>query len=297
MVDVRVRQARADDRESVLAFCRDTWEDGDYIAEVWDRWLDDPACALLVGIVDARPVALVNMRMLSTDESWIEGLRVDPAMRQQGIGRTIVLGALAVARQRGAIVSRLFTSAQNTASQALFVAAGFEQVAAFVGQQAQAVAVALAETLPLGGALRTPPTSELERLWAFLEASNVAPLNGGLLVSGWRAQALTAALLESRLAAGEVWTLEAWETVQALAIAQPRVRSERGPRLSVQYLDGTAEGIGRLSLALRGEAARQGLAAVTAIVPDTLMLHDAMLGAGYAPNDHGAVWCYARSLQ
>jgi hypothetical protein len=203
--------------------------------------------------------------------------------------------ALAAARQRGAAIVRLFTSQANTASQQLVSGFGFDQVAAFVRYGAPTDPHAEHEAVPAGAALRSPSAEELDRLWAFLTASNLVPLNGGLVVEGWTARSLTPSLLEQRLRAGDVCVLEAWEQIQALAIAQARTGGGE-PRLRVEYLDGQAEWIGRIALSLRGEAARRGLATVTAPLPDLLMLHDAMDGAGFARLASKALWCYARRL-
>src|SRR5689334_20226194 len=138
MSDVEVRPARPEDRAAVLAFCEGTWEDGDYIADVWDEWLAADDSALLVAVLDDRPVGLVRARLVSADESWLEGIRVDPAVRRRGIGRVLLSRVLVASRERGAAVARLFTSADNVASQQLIAAFGFDQVAAFVDYVAPA---------------------------------------------------------------------------------------------------------------------------------------------------------------
>lgn len=296
MSEVEVRPARPEDRAAVLAFCEGTWDDGDYIAEVWDEWQEASDGALLVAVLDERPVGVVHARLVSEDESWLEGIRVDPAVRRRGIGRVLLSRALVASRERGAAVARLFTSADNTASQQLVAAFGFAQVAAFVDYAAPADASIHAEAVPAGAAVRTPGVADLEPLWAFLEASNLVPLNGGLLVADWTARALTAALLERRLAAGDVCLLEEWGAIQALAVTQPQSYAVDGPHLEVQYLDGSAEGVGRMALVLRGEAARRGLAKVRATIADALILHDAMAGGGYAQRGGQPLWCYARTL-
>lgn len=295
--DIEIRTARASDRDAVLTFTANTWgDDGDYIEYVWDTWLADPDGALLVAARGATPLALIHVQMLASTEAWIEGIRVDPIARRQGLGRALTARALAVARERGATIARLFTDADNIASQQLASGLGFQRVAAFVGYNAPAASDPPGP-LPIGYTLNTPGTAEVPRLWAFLQASNLVPLNGGLLVRNWRAQSITPKLLEQRLAAGEVHTLEAWDAIQALAIVHANQRAEQGPRLSVQYLDGAAEGIGRLALALRHMAARDGLAEVRAQLPDeVLILRDAMDGAGYTQRDDHATWCYARTL-
>lgn len=296
MSDVEVRPARPEDRAAVLAFCEDTWEDGDYIGDVWDEWLASDDGVLLVAVLDDRPVGLVRARLVSADESWLEGIRVDPAVRRRGIGRVLLSRALVASRERGAAVARLFTSADNVASQQLIAAFGFDQVAAFVDYVAPADPTTSSDAIPADAAVRTPGVADLEHLWAFLTSSNLVPLNGGLLVDGWAARALTAPLLEQRLAAGDVCLLEEWGMIQALAIAQPRSHEGESSRLEVQYLDGAAEGVGRMALVLRGEAARRGLATVRATIADMLILHDAMAGGGYTQRGGQPLWCYARAL-
>jgi hypothetical protein len=92
--------------------------------------------------------------------------------------------------------------------------------------------------------------------------------------------------------------LEEWGAIQALAIARAPARDDGAApaALEVEYLDGAAEGIGRMALALRREAAAGGLAGVRLAIPDLLILHDAMDGAGYARLDVQALWCFARDL-
>src|SRR5215467_10217356 len=87
---IDVRLAREDDREAVLAFCAHTWRDGDYIQYVWDDWLNDTSGALLVATVTGKPVGLSHLRMMSLDEAWIEGVRVDTEMRRQGVARVLI---------------------------------------------------------------------------------------------------------------------------------------------------------------------------------------------------------------
>src|SRR5712692_1712753 len=85
MATVEVRPARPEDREAVLAFCRQTWEWGDYIEYVWDEWLHDARGVLFVVTVEGKPAGVANMRMLNETDAWLEGMRVDPAHRQQGL--------------------------------------------------------------------------------------------------------------------------------------------------------------------------------------------------------------------
>lgn len=63
---------------------------------------------------------------LSLARTWIlNDLFVDPAARGTGAGRALVRGALAAARDAGAVSVSLETAATNAAAQALYVAEGF----------------------------------------------------------------------------------------------------------------------------------------------------------------------------
>ena len=318
-----VRPARAADRDAVFAFCAHTWGDeGDYIPYVWDKWLaeGENEGALLVAVVGNQPVGILHVKLLPPDEAWIEGVRVDPAERRQGIARMMVSRALVTARDRGATVARLITHSGNIPSQRLFNRFGFARVAEVVNYGAPALvfeddgpdenaatttaddtnyatdATAAAEAQ--GAHLRTPSPGDFERIWAWLTQSTLTPFNGGLEIANWVAHALDEPGLRAYLADGQALTLEEWGTILALAIAvdQPARAGRRAATLAVRYLDGQADYISRLSLALREVAGERGLAQVELWLPNLLILHDAMAGAGYERLEDGAMWVYARTL-
>ena len=321
---LEVRDAQPEDRDAVFAFCSRTWgDDGDYIPDVWDSWLADPDGAVLVGIMNGRPVALSRINMIAPEEAWIEGLRVAPDMRRQGVGRIIVSRSLVRARELGAFVARMFTGATNTASQRLFTRYGFTRIAelawytgdALPGDPEEAARVtqprtaaeldpSISETtrdttvgaLPTGARLRTPGPAEFDRLWAWLEQSNLTPFNGGIEIHHWAGRGVTEPVLREYLAAGNIIELEEWSATQALAIVTEDEDHAGLPELEIRYIDGLSDAIGRLALLLRGEAARRELKRVWLWLPDLLILRDAMNGAGYLRGDEVPMWAYAREL-
>ena len=317
---VVVRQAQPEDREAVLAFCRHTWADGDYIEDVWDIWLAQVTGALLVAVTGGRPVGLIHLAMLSAQDAWLEGIRVDPRTRRQGIGRVLTSQALILARQQGVKVARLFTSSENVASQELVTKRfGFQRVAEVVRYLGAALpagtntdADALLETdasvlessEPETGAEPSPGPRLLlagaedhTRLGEWLKHSNLAPLNGGLQFGGWSAWALHEQDLQDYLVRGEVWLLEEWETIQAIAIVRDMVGEGGSPgTLQVRYIDGAAGSVGTLALALRDIAQERYLAQVELWLPDLLILQDAMNGAGYIRGSQEKMWVYQRAL-
>ncbi len=114
-----VRAARAEDKDAVLAFCRSTFSGGDYIPQTWDDWLTDSSGALLVATVEHQPVALVHAAFLHNRVAWLEGMRIHPDFRRQGIGTKIDTTARALVRERGCQIVRLATSIQNIPAQKL----------------------------------------------------------------------------------------------------------------------------------------------------------------------------------
>lgn len=322
---VMVRPARAEDKEAALAFCAQTWPDGDYIQYVWDEWLGDERGVLLAAVVGERPVGISHVTLVAEDEAWIEGIRVDPRERQQGIGRVLVSRSLVAARERGAVVARLLTDADNEAALRLFAAFGFTRVAEVTRYRADALTPEslmaraqeqateaadedladltpnplpsdLEQVVPSGARITTPEPEDFERIWAWLVQSNLAPLNGGLEFASWRARALTEPNLRRYLAEEQVLLLEEWGMIVALAI--PRdvpARGEEPAHMDVRYVDGLSDGIGRLALALREVAAERGQAHIGLWLPSLLILHDAMDGAGYT-GDEQPMLVYARNL-
>jgi N-acetylglutamate synthase-like GNAT family acetyltransferase len=295
-----VRRARPEDREAVLAFCAHTWAEGDYIESVWDKWLTDETGALLVAELAGRPVAIAHITMIAEDEAWLEGMRVDPAVRRRGVGRVILSRALVAARELGATVARLLTGASNIAAQRLVAGFNLTRVAEVVYYQARIepdTAVSGQSPIPPGARITHPGVGAFEHIWEWLVQSNLSPLNGGLEFMGWAARGLTEPHLREYLAAGQVWLLEEWDTIQALAIAvESGGRDGDARRLEVRYVDGLSEAISRLALALRLEAAHARLRSARLWLPDLLILVDAMDAAGYSRDEDGAMWVYARSL-
>jgi ribosomal protein S18 acetylase RimI-like enzyme len=316
---VIVRPARPDDRQAVLAFCQETWDGTDYIADVWEDWLTAESGALLVAVSEGQPVGLIHLAMPSHEDAWLEGIRVDPRVRRQGIGRVLTSQALVVAREQGAKVARLFTSSENLAAQELVTRRfGFQKVAEVGRYTGGALesgsdrdADALLETeesvpgthrepaveLPLGPRLLLAGAEDYTRLRDRLQQSNLAPANGGLQFGGWRAWALRDTDLQDYLVNGETWLLEEWDVIQAVALVRDAGR-EMSPlaTLQVRYIDGTAGGISTLALVLREIAQGRELEQVELWLPDLLILQDAMNGAGYSRSSHEKMWVYQRSF-
>lgn len=189
-----LRPANAADRAPVLAFCANTWERGDYIAEVWDEWLHDPQTSLLVGTLNDQPIALAHV-VVDDHQSWLEGVRIDPARRGHGFGRQLIRGCVDVAQQRGARVMRLLTNRDNAAMIQLVERLGFDHC--FDASWYSAAAIDGPAPVPL-------TTHNADDLLRDLDAAPVLRETGGLYADGWMFIRPSVARLQRYLDAGEV---------------------------------------------------------------------------------------------
>jgi ribosomal protein S18 acetylase RimI-like enzyme len=96
----------------------------DRVTEFIER---DEAIFMLVG---AGPDGVAEIRfrpsiMTGELDAYLEELYVAPAMRGQGLGRTLLDGAMEAARQRGATHMDLGTGEDDVAARGLYESAGF----------------------------------------------------------------------------------------------------------------------------------------------------------------------------
>lgn len=145
-----MRRARPEDRDAVLAFATRTWDGRDYIPAAWPYWLAARDGVVLVATpravssgdqpeVDAAgevlepdvPIAVTRLSLLSREEAWLEGIRVDPRVRGRSVATTVQVAELAWAAAHGATVIRYVTDADNLASHRLGAHHGFRVVGAW----------------------------------------------------------------------------------------------------------------------------------------------------------------------
>jgi ribosomal protein S18 acetylase RimI-like enzyme len=288
-----IRFARPEDREPVLAFCKNTWSWGDYIEYQWDDWLHNPSGQLFVATLNGQSVGIVYIRMVTTQDAWLQGLRVDPLFRRQGLAEALNNAALLEAMQRGATYARLLIESDNTPSirvaERIFMrkVAGFSLLTAT--SQLNSVRVSQEKT-------QLATLSDLDEIIDYLNVSNIFPLSGGLYYTGWTAYPITAELLESKINAQQVYLLRRWNRLDGLAIAE--IRTERqGPQLSIGYIDGTAiEPISLIAYDLRSQLPALHVDSIRAYVPDILLVRDALAGVEYEW-DGSFFYTYERGLQ
>jgi ribosomal protein S18 acetylase RimI-like enzyme len=271
---VTVRQARREDRSAVLGFCLETWSWGDYIPEVYDTWLADSQGRLLVATIDGVPVGLQHVAFVAPGETWLQGLRVDPAFRRRGVARALYASALDLARERGSNLVRLLTAADNTITQPMLIKDGWRVVARVAYLTADADA-------GVGPVPESGVPGEVDALWQLIADSQDFRLLEGVFVRSWRGLSLTKGQLATLVAAGEVRVLRRSGRPVAAAVLEPP-----GAELAVSGLYGDHQSVARLARLLRAQAASAGAGTVAVLVPDVPEVLAPLTTAGYA-RSHG----------
>lgn len=241
-----------------------TWEGGDYIPRVWDHWLADPHGALVVG-VDARdePVALGRLAVPAPGEGFIEGVRVAPAVRRQGWGRTMFAHLRALANGQGLPTVRFLTEASNTPVHRLAASLGFTREGEFLPVRIEG---GVAAPAPRAG------PADTARLWAL-----VADIASGVPIrwQSWAAATATREWFAAQVAQGRVLLAAgadglvvmgpsaAHDDPEAVLLERPAPPGV----VEIALLAGPTAASAELLDAARGWAARQGAARLFGLLP------------------------------
>ena len=294
MANIEIRAAQAHDRDKVLAFCTATGEWGDYIDQVWQKWLEDKQGELLVAVTDNEPVGLIHLQLQDMENAWIEGLRVNPSYRSQGIARALLERSLLIAIQQNRNYARMTTADDNLISLHLAKSLHMREVSTFVLYETEALQEPARRANRQRSQLAT--LDDLDDIINYLNVSNIFPLVGGLYNDHFSSIPVTASLLEEKIIGHQLYVLKRWDRIDGLAIlALPEDRDAR--RASVGYIDGTAiEAISLLAYDLQRDLGQMEIERLRIYAPDLVMIHDALTGLGYVSSGNRFI-TLERSLQ
>jgi GNAT superfamily N-acetyltransferase len=267
-----IRPLRPADRERVLEIVADVWDGHDYLPQVLDDWLADPAGNLQAGELDGVVVAVHRWRPIQRSIAYYEGMRVAKDHRRQGIGRAMLRAAIEEVRGlEGYEVLRLATG--NPHARALFESEGFRHRLTVTHWQADRVEG--------GEPARMPPVADAARLHRMLSADPALAAYAGLdpLPDGPRE--VDVAYLEELLRGGH---LREGAGGRAIALAGPYFG---GRRLIASLVAGSGAALQDLLLALRYEADADGREGVGILAPRDHPAEKDFLAVGYDQPDRG----------
>ncbi|MGD2106329.1 MAG: GNAT family N-acetyltransferase [Nitrosopumilaceae archaeon] len=118
-----IREATSSDKPHILKFCQNTFSWGDYIKDVWDYWLSE---GILLVYVKNNPIGISHAVFLK-DHVWIEGIRIDPNCRRQGIASKLVQQIETRAIKNKIPASLMLIDNQNTPSLTMSENLGYKK--------------------------------------------------------------------------------------------------------------------------------------------------------------------------
>ncbi|WP_424017892.1 GNAT family N-acetyltransferase [Halorientalis pallida] len=189
---VRVRQARADDHDGIVAFTEDTWPDRevtDYLPRVFPEWVesDGPDQRTFVATVDGDPAGVLQGVMLSEYEGWAQGMRVAPDARGLGLAHRLTGAVFDWAAEQGATVCRNLVFSWNAQGMGTSRGIGFEPVSEFRWVHPEPDADASADT-------DHEVTDHADAAWSFWRRSDASRTLRGLALApdeSWAVRELT----------------------------------------------------------------------------------------------------------
>ncbi len=164
-----IRPARPEDKTAIAAFTTDTFSWGDYVADVFDSWLENPYGQVLVAVTETdEAIGMARVSMLSASEAWVQAARVHPDHRRQGVGGHLTRAGEVWAAERGALVIRLLTEDWNEPAQRQVEKSGYRLVARWamaqksVGRSVPAISGNGGKRAPAEERLRPASVHEVE---------------------------------------------------------------------------------------------------------------------------------------
>lgn len=291
-----------------MAFASDTWDGWDYIPHAWPVWLAAQDGVMLVGHRpdDETPLALTRVAMVSPTEAWLEGIRVNPALRGQEIASDLQVAELQWAAAQGATVIRYATSARNEGSHRLGARHGIELLfglrnywwspeldndpdadpddpSAFdpdVREAATALRGRVLDALAMGGHVAT--VADTDQLWQFA-ADDAGFAAGHHLYEPrpWALGELTVERFARHVERGEVLT----DGSRAVAILTRQQSAGEDSSLRLALVVGEPEGVVNVVDRLRTAAGRTLRFRLPEEGPHAQDMHDRLIAAGYRSPD------------
>jgi GNAT superfamily N-acetyltransferase len=295
-ISLSFRPVLPTDKSRVLAFTTYTWgeENEDYIQYVFDDWVNEPKGEFTAAVLGDEVVGISKLTDLGDGEWWLEGLRVDPAYRRQGIAAALNRFHVDLARKLGGVVIRYMTGGENAGSQAIGARAGFQHVIT--------CAAHLAEASSEFAAPQVLTAVDAPALMRWIDSPLMHYQHGAYRIS-WSVRTLNEREISQTIAAGRAYGLKerhghvrAWAALREES--DDNEDDAREKRLRIDHLDGEPEAIIELARAMRGLAAGRHCAIVSAGISDYAPLVEAITQAGYHLNpDDFQLWVLELKLQ
>lgn len=201
MMETRIRQAKASDKEPLMRFIKDVWGGHDYIPYVWDQWLNNPGGRMFVIEVEGIPVGMNRVRFLEDGSAWFEGVRVHPDYRGRGLASMLGENSMELAAKRGVRVFRLTSGSHNKSAHRQIARIRFKEIARFsVYEPPKRKRFARMKRAAKAS------SEDADKIMRMIEGSKEYRLGRGVFWHDYTAASLSRAVIKKLVDEGAVWT-------------------------------------------------------------------------------------------
>lgn len=289
------RAATANDWPQIAKWIANTWDWGDYInAYVWMDWAAaKPDAQLIVGEQDGRIVCFARLMKLGEAEWWLEGVRVAPELRGQGMGKALISHMIELYRQSGQGILRFFTGSKNDAMRSVARDLGFVHRLSYAQMTAPAAEVDYTN-------FKVLTANNHKMVWQYLRPSPMYRANH-FVERDWTAYYLTSDRLQELLADPTIDVL-GWRNMNQLAgiaiVVPYKPDKNEGTPMYIGYIDAPDDTTLQQMLdALRGVAIRKGFDRVWWRMPLAVGLERPLERTEYTRQWEGALWLFELPLR
>jgi len=174
-----LRPARWEDEAAVAVLAAQIWDGEDYLADCFADWVRDSEGQFNLAMAGNELAACNKLTRLAPQEWWLEGLRVDPRFRSQGLAWLLHDYALELIRQRGGGRVRLATACDNPAVPKIARQTGFRLQNSYLHTKLSLSTAVTPDRFAL------VEVEELPQFQAQLTASDAFAAQDGLMEDGW----------------------------------------------------------------------------------------------------------------
>jgi GNAT superfamily N-acetyltransferase len=286
---VTVRPAQESDTADVLELTKTIWDGDDYVPHVWADWLADTQGRLLVAEHDGRILGLGKLSRLSSEDWWLEGMRVHPEYQGHGIASQIHEALVYTWQEMGSGTLRLGTASNRYPIHHLCARMGFEKVNEITFYTAQS----LEEEAGMFEAVEADAAAEA---LDFALHSQLFELSNGLMDLGWRSAPPRLEYIQQAVGEGRAFW---WRSRDGLLLffEDEEGWDEGALRNSVaQLLACSLEDLPALLSDYRRLAAKLGFAKANWMAPLRQQVQEALEAAGFTRDWDASMWVFAKKL-
>lgn len=124
-----IRPLSQDDVSEIVEMTKNVWGGNDYVPVALQQWMKDSSSYPYVMERRGEVVCAANLRMMDGHRTaWMEGIRVHPDVRREGLGHTMTGYMIDQAKRMNAKRVRLITAYRNRAAVKLATSAGLKPI-------------------------------------------------------------------------------------------------------------------------------------------------------------------------